>query len=70
MSFLVVGHPPLGVWWDYATRNWALVSMLVTVTFLGWSLTTPRALMIIVVLLLGIILGWIAGSLGRRKRSH
>jgi uncharacterized integral membrane protein len=40
---------------------------MVEVSFLNWSVSTPRAVMIIVVLALGVILGWISSSIGRRR---
>lgn len=32
---LLSGQPALGAWWDYAARNWALVSIILTVSFIG-----------------------------------
>jgi uncharacterized integral membrane protein len=43
---------------------------IVTIDFLFWSLTTSRALVIMIVLILGIFFGWIFGSVGRRKNTE
>ena len=43
----------------------------VTYTFLAWSLTAPRALVVIVVFVFGLLTGWMVtglGRIGRRKR--
>ena len=43
---------------------------IVTLNFLFWSLTTSRALMIIIVLILGIFFGWIFGNAGKLKNTE
>ena len=42
---------------------------MVEVSFLAWTISVNRAIMVLVVFAVGIILGWILGSLGRRRRS-
>ena len=42
---------------------------MVEVTFLAWTISVNRAVMVLVVFAVGIILGWIVGSLGRRRRA-
>jgi uncharacterized integral membrane protein len=42
----------------------------VTYTFLAWSVTAPRALVVIIVFVFGLLTGWLVtglGRLGRRK---
>ncbi len=41
----------------------------VTYTFLAWSLAAPRAVVVIVVLLVGIVVGWFTTSLKRVRRK-
>jgi putative membrane protein len=42
---------------------------VVDVSFLFWTLTVSRAVMVMVIFLVGIITGWIGRSLGRRRRK-
>ena len=42
----------------------------VQVTFLAWTISVNRALMVLAVFAVGIIFGWILGSLGRRRRAE
>jgi len=41
----------------------------VSVTFLAWTLTTSRAVVLILVLAAGFIGGWAVGSIGRRRKK-
>jgi len=41
----------------------------VDVTFLAWTITMSRALMLLIILLIGFILGWAVGGIGRRHRA-
>ena len=40
----------------------------VSVTFLAWTVTTSRAVILILVLAAGFIGGWAVGSIGRRRK--
>ena len=40
------------------------------ITFLAWSASIPRALMILIVLVVGIGLGWVIRSIGYRKKKR
>ena len=43
----------------------------VTYTFLAWSVTAPRALVVIIVFIFGLLTGWLVtglGRIGRRSR--
>jgi uncharacterized integral membrane protein len=42
---------------------------MVEVSFLAWTISVNRAVMVLVVFAVGVFLGWIVGSLGRRRRS-
>jgi uncharacterized integral membrane protein len=42
---------------------------MVDVTFLAWTITTSRALMLLIILIVGFILGWAVGGIGRRRRA-
>jgi putative membrane protein len=42
---------------------------IVQVTFLAWTISVNRALMVLVVFAVGVILGWLIGSIGRRRRA-
>lgn len=42
----------------------------ITVWFLAWQLTMSRSLMILIVLLAGIVIGWMIGGFGIRRRSR
>jgi putative membrane protein len=42
---------------------------VVDVSFLFWTLTVSRAVMVLVIFLVGTIFGWIGHSLGRRRRK-
>jgi len=41
----------------------------VDVTFLAWTITMSRALMLLIILLIGFILGWAVGGIRRRHRA-
>jgi uncharacterized integral membrane protein len=41
----------------------------VSVTFLAWTITTSRAVILFLILAIGLILGWAFGSIGRWKRK-
>jgi uncharacterized integral membrane protein len=41
----------------------------VDVTFLAWTITTSRAVILILILAAGFIVGWAVGSFGRRRRQ-
>lgn len=41
----------------------------VDVTFLAWTITTSRAVILLIILAAGFIVGWVAGSIGRWKRK-
>ena len=41
---------------------------MIEVSFLAWTISVNRAVMVLVVFAVGIILGWIVGSLGRKRR--
>jgi len=41
---------------------------LVTIDFLAWQITLTRAFMVILVLLAGMIIGWLTGSVSRISR--
>ncbi|UCF98022.1 MAG: LapA family protein [Spirochaetaceae bacterium] len=38
------------------------------VTFLAWTITTSRAVILFIILAAGFIVGWAVGSIGRWKR--
>jgi uncharacterized integral membrane protein len=40
----------------------------ISVTFLAWTITTSRAVVLILILAAGFVLGWAVGSFGRRRR--
>lgn len=40
----------------------------VTVNFFAWNVTIPRAIMILIVLVVGTVLGYIVRSIGYRKK--
>jgi len=40
----------------------------VDVTFLAWTITTSRAVILLVILAMGFIVGWAVGSIGRWRR--
>ena len=42
-------------------------TQVVDVSFLAWTITTSRALMVLVILAMGIALGWIVGSIRKRR---
>jgi len=42
---------------------------MVDVTFLAWTITTSRALMLLIILIVGFILGWAVGGIRRRHRA-
>jgi len=42
---------------------------VVDVNFLFWSLTVSRAVMALVIFLVGIIIGWLGRSFSRRRRK-
>jgi uncharacterized integral membrane protein len=39
-----------------------------SVHFLGWTITTSRAIILLLVLAAGFVVGWAVGSLGRWRR--
>ena len=41
----------------------------VDVTFLAWTITTSRAVILIIILAAGFIIGWAVGSIGRFRRK-
>lgn len=41
----------------------------VDVTFLAWTITMSRALMLLIILLIGFIFGWAVGGIRRRHRA-
>lgn len=41
----------------------------VSVTFLAWTITTSRAVILLVILAVGFIVGWAVGSIGRWRRK-
>jgi uncharacterized integral membrane protein len=41
----------------------------VDVTFLAWTITMSRALMLIIILGIGFLLGWAVCGIGRRRRK-
>jgi uncharacterized integral membrane protein len=41
----------------------------VDVTFIAWTITLSRALVLLIVFVLGIIIGWIFKGAGRRRRE-
>jgi uncharacterized integral membrane protein len=40
----------------------------VDVTFLAWTITTSRAVILLIILAIGFIVGWAVGSIGRWRR--
>ena len=40
----------------------------ISVTFLAWTITTSRAVILFILLAAGFIVGWAVGSLGRWRR--
>ena len=40
----------------------------VDVTFLAWTITMSRALMLMIIIVIGFILGWAVCGIGRRRR--
>ncbi|MCG8481440.1 MAG: LapA family protein [Spirochaetales bacterium] len=43
---------------------------MVTVRFLAWTVTISRAVMLFVVLGAGLVIGWMAGGMGRGTRRR
>ena len=43
---------------------------MVTVRFLAWTVTISRAVMLFVVLGAGLVIGWMAGGMGRGGRRR
>jgi len=41
----------------------------VSVTFLAWTITTSRAVILLIILAAGFIVGWAVGSIGRWRRK-
>ena len=41
----------------------------VDVTFLAWTITTSRAVILLIILAAGFIIGWAVGSIGRWRRK-
>ena len=41
----------------------------ISVTFLGWTITTSRAIILFILLASGFIVGWAVGSIGRWRRK-
>ena len=41
----------------------------ISVTFLGWSITTYGAVILFILLAAGFIVGWAVGSIGRWRRK-
>jgi uncharacterized integral membrane protein len=41
----------------------------VGVTFLAWTITTSRAVILIIILAIGFVVGWAVGSIGRWRRK-
>jgi uncharacterized integral membrane protein len=41
----------------------------VDITFIAWTITLPRAVFLIIILFFGLLIGWVGGSIGRRKRQ-
>ena len=39
-----------------------------SVTFLAWTITTSRALILFIILAAGFVVGWAIGSIGRWRR--
>jgi len=42
---------------------------IIDVTFLAWTITTSRAVILLIILAAGFIVGWAVGSIGRRRRK-
>ena len=40
----------------------------ISVTFLAWTITTSRALILFIILAAGFVVGWAIGSIGRWRR--
>ena len=43
---------------------------VVEITFIAWTLYVSRAIVVLVIFLFGLIIGWLAKSLGTRKRER
>ncbi len=41
----------------------------IDVTFLAWTVTTSRAVILLIILAAGFIVGWAVGSIGRWRRK-
>ena len=41
---------------------------VVQITFFAWTVSVSRAVMVVVIFLLGMITGWVLTSLGRRRK--
>ena len=41
----------------------------ISVTFLAWTITTSRAVILFIILAAGFVVGWAVGSIGRRRRA-
>lgn len=41
----------------------------VSVTFLAWTITTSRAVILLLILAIGFLVGWAVGSIGRWRRK-
>ncbi len=50
----------------FFAQNTATVSLV----FLFWTLTVPAALLLFAVLIIGIILGWVFCSIGRKRKKR
>jgi uncharacterized integral membrane protein len=43
---------------------------VVEITFIAWTLSVSRAIVVLFIFLFGLIIGWLAKSLGIRKRER
>ncbi|KPJ88907.1 MAG: hypothetical protein AMS17_03865 [Spirochaetes bacterium DG_61] len=43
---------------------------VVDIKFIAWSVSISRALMILIVFVIGILLGWVVRSIGYRKKKR
>lgn len=50
----------------FAVQNPEIVSF----NFISWTVTVNKALLVIVVFIIGILFGWIIGTIGRSRRSR
>jgi len=42
----------------------------VDITFIAWTITMPRAVVLLIMLVFGLFMGWVISSIGHRKKRR